>query len=344
MRSKKTIARRGLQLLLFGAFFYLGEGVLALLLCREPSSWGRRILNQLYQESSIDACFVGGSQVLQGIDPDIASEILGGTAVNLTSSQQPPAATAALVREALREHPEISRVYVSLDYSLVMAEDVNLESIYIVSDAMKPSWNKVRYLLRATPQEYYLNSFLPLRKGESYAFSLSEIRSNLQTLFSEDYRSRRAVRGFADNAGMSEAEFEALAARIREGDEVQPLADEMGEVVLPERSAWAIRDILAACAENGIRPVFFATPMPAFVTEKISDYDQYVRAVEELLSAAGAAYYDYNTDASDAAAESVSRFDRSASENFTDEYHLSGEGAGRFTELLLGSGGASCRQ
>ncbi len=341
MRSKKhKIMRRGLQILLFGAILYLAEWGLALLLCKEPSSWGRRILNQIYQESSIDVCFIGGSQVLQGIDPSVASEVLGGTAVNLTSSQQPPAATAALVREALREHPEISRMYVSLDYSLVMAEDVNLESIYIVADAMKPSRNRLRYLLRATPQEYYLNSFLPLRKGESYATSPAEIRANLQTLFSEDYRNRSAVQGFADNAGMSEDAFEALAEKIREGEEVQPLADEEGGVALPERSAEAIRDILTACEEHGIQPVFFATPMPAFMTEKITDYDRYVQAVEELLLEAGALYYDYNTCISEASAESVLQFDRNAAENFTDEYHLSGAGARQFTGLLLESDGA----
>ncbi len=324
-----------MQVLIFLTILYLAEWLLSLLLCREPSSWGRKILNQIYQEDSIDVCFVGGSQVLQGIDPEIAQKKLGGTVVNITSSQQPPAATAALVREILDEHPEISEVYVSLDYSLLMTEDVNLESIYIVADAMKPSWNKIRYLLKATPQEYYLNSFLPLRKGEGYASSLSEIMENLKTLFSENYRKRFAAGGFANNAGMSEAEFAALAAEVSGKDEIQPLADETGTVVLPERSVQALRDILAACEKSGVQPVFVATPIPEFMTEKIADYDEYVQAVEEILSAAGAAYYDYNTAMSAADEESVSQFDRNAAENFTDEYHLSGTGAGQFTSLLL---------
>lgn len=333
--TRKRIITRAAQIGLFIGLFVLAEWLIALLLCREPSAWGRRILNQVYSDEHIDTCFVGGSQVLQGIDPSIVSERIGSTAVNITSSQQPPAATAALVREVLKEHPEISRVYVSLDYSLLMAEDVNLESIYIVSDAMKLSWNKVRYLLRATPQEYYVNSFLPLRKGEQYASSLSEIKENIRTLCSEDYRNRIAASGFVAKDGMRADEFLTLKEEVLGDDSYHALADESGHVILPKRSRQAIEDILDACRVNGVELVFFATPMPDFMTEAVPDYDRYAEMLERLLSQEGAAYYDYNTLVSDASAESVRRFDRSEAGNFADEWHLSGEGAQRFTELLM---------
>ena len=354
--------RHFLQVLLFLSILYLAEWGLSLLLSKEPSSWGRRILNQMYQKGTIDVCFVGGSQVLQGIDCNTASELLGGNVVNLTSSQQPPAATAALVQEVLNEHPEISQIYVSLDYSLVMTDDVNLESIYIVADAMKPSLNKLRFLRKATPEEYYVNSFLPLRKGESYARSFGDIKSNIQTVLSSEYRNRTAVNGFADNEGMSAESYQALAAEYADGSKDQRLSEVVSEetldaadnaeqehavdsredaakegsaVTLPERSLEAIEDIIAACSENGTELVFFASPMPEFLTDSVLDYDAYVQTVAALVHAEGLMYYDYNSELSDTPAESVAAFDRNAAENFTDEYHLSGDGARQFTKLLL---------
>lgn len=326
-----------LKLLIFLAFFYFAECGLAILLCKEPSSWGRKILNQIYQENEIDICFVGGSQVLQGIDPEIASVQLGGTAVNITSSQQPPTATATLVRELVREHPEVSRIYVSLDYSLLMTTDINLESIYIVSDALKLSWNKIWYLLRATPQEYYVNSFLPLRRGESYATSLHDMKNNLEALRRENRQGRECVGGFADNVGMNEEAFEVLASEVSAGDKIVSKADEDGQVVLPERTVRALEDIVKVCNTNDIQLIFFATPLPQFMTDAITDYDQYVQEVERILSDAGISYYDFNTEMSEAVMSEIHKFDRNKAENFTDEYHLSGTGAKRFTELLLES-------
>ncbi len=200
---------------------------------------------------------------------------------------------------------------------------------------MKLSWNKVRYLLRATPQEYYVNSFLPIRKGEQYASTLSEIKENIRTLCSEDYRNRIAAGGFVEKDGMRSEEFLALKEEVLGDDSFHALADESGQVVLPERSRQAMEDILDACRANDAELVFFATPMPDFMTEAVPDYDRYAEMLERLLSQEGVAYYDYNTLVSDASAESVSRFDRSEAGNFEDEWHLSGEGAQRFTELLM---------
>lgn len=317
-----------IKISVFVALFYLFEYILAALLTAEPSTWGRRILNQMYREKPVTECFIGGSQVLQGIDTAIVREYLGDNVISLTSSQQPVTATEALLRETKREHAELSTVYIALDYSLVMAGDINLESIYIVADAMKPSLNKVRFLLRATPEEYYLNSFLPLRKGENYSFSWNRICGNLQLYFSKEYRQRATTPGFAANDGMNRGEYQMLEAKLAAAPTV--LMEEEREVVIPERSTEAIRGIISFCKENDIELVFLATPIPECLTNAITNYSDYVEAIETLIESESAtcSYYDFNVG------ELAMAIDRMDPSYFMDEYHLSGDGAAAFTKAL----------
>lgn len=187
----------------------------------------------------------GGSQILYGIDCDEAGRKFGQTVTNLTSSQQPLPATDAVLRETSAHHPEMKTAYVSLDYSLVMIEEVNLESIYIVSDALKPSWNKIRYLLHATPQEYYLNSFLSLKKGEGYSLSMERIRDNLEVLMDPLYRTSQYTEGFVSREGMSQEAYETFQSKY--ANQSRRLPERNGRVILPSHSEWAIWDMNAYC-------------------------------------------------------------------------------------------------
>lgn len=321
---KKTNWGKGvIKLLTFIILFYAAEMAVFCLFGTEISSWSRRILNQMYQSEPIEIGVIGGSQVLYGVSPSIIEEKTGKSAANLTSSQQPLTAADAILRETVKHHPEMKEVYVSLDYSLVMAEEVNLESIYMVADAMPLSCNKLRYLLHATPQEYYLNSLLPLRKGESYSFSMDQIRKNLDVLCKWNYREKVSAGGFAPHAGMDLDTWNGLQEEYTVKSE--HLTEEKGRVSLPERSEWAIRDMVCFCKKQGIRIVFFATPVPEFVTDSVNNYEKYADAVCRLLKEVGGEeYLDFN----------LISFDRKNAEYYNDDFHLSGMGAEIFTVEL----------
>lgn len=323
MRNHCKAAKKiAVRIFLFAALFYVGELLIFELTGAGVSSFARRILNQMYMDNSIEAGFFGGSQILHGVDCDVAERELGKKTANLTSSQQPLTATDAVLRETAAHHPEMKTAYVSLDYSLVMAEEVNLESIYIVSDAMKPSWNKIRYLLHATPQEYYMNSFLPLKKGEDYSLSMERIRDNLHVLMDPSYQTSQYAAGFIPVEEMSQEDY----ARVKEqyAGRSEKLAENNGRVQLPSGSEWAIRDMIAFCQQRDIHLVFFATPVPEFLTDYVMNYEEYVDAVKRILNDSGVTYLDYN----------CSSLDRDCADYFHDEWHLSGTGAAEFTGLL----------
>lgn len=321
--KKKNSLRIGVTVILFAAVFYLAEWFVFALTATEISSWSRKILNQMYREEKIEIGVIGGSQVLYGVSPSVIEERTGKSAANLTSSQQPLTAANAILQETAKHHPEMKDVYVSLDYSLVMAEEVNLESIYMVADAMPLSCNKLRYLLHATPQEYYLNSLLPLRKGESYSFSMDQIRKNLDVLCKWNYREKVSAGGFAPHDGMDLDTWNGLQEEYTVKSE--HLTEETGRVSLPERSEWAIRDMVCFCKKQGIRIVFFATPVPEFVTDSVNNYEKYADAVCRLLKEVGGEeYLDFN----------LISFDRKNAEYYNDDFHLSGMGAEIFTVEL----------
>lgn len=323
MRNHCKAAKKiAVRIFLFAALFYVGELLIFELTGAGVSSFARKILNQMYMENSIEAGFFGGSQILHGVDCDVAERELGEKTANLTSSQQPLAATDAVLRETAIHHPELKTAYVSLDYSLVMAEEVNLESIYIVSDALKPSWNKLRYLLHATPQEYYLNSFLPLKKGEEYSLSMERIRDNLNVLMDTSYQTRQYAGGFIPVEKMSQKDY--LSAKEQYVGRPERLPEENGQVQIPSQSEWAIRDMIAFCQQRDIHLVFFATPVPEFLTDYVINYEEYVDAVKDVLKDSGVIYLDYN----------CASFDRNCADYFHDEWHLSGKGAAEFTGLL----------
>lgn len=327
-----------MKVILFAAVFYLAELAVFCLFGTEISSWSRKILNQMYADSPIEIGVIGGSQVLYGVSPSVMQEETGRVSANLTSSQQPLAATDAILRETAKHHPEMKEVCVSLDYSLVMADEVNLESIYIVSDAMAPSWNKIRYLFHATPQEYYLNSLLPLRKGEGYSVSKEQWKSNLAVLTERDYRRKEYAGGYAPHEGMSQDAYDELSEEYQSKKESLP--EENGKVLLPERSQWAIQDMVNFCENNDIRLTFFATPVPEFVTESVTNYDRYVQTVSELLDESGVEYLDFNLGRKDDVNQNFDEksarypFDRENPNFFNDDFHLSGTGAELFTEKL----------
>ena len=117
--------------------------------------------------------------------------------------------------------------------------------------------------------------------------------------------------------------WNALQEEYHETKEHLPAQN--GRVILPERSEWAILDMVRFCKKRGIRIVFFAAPVPEFVTDSVDNYEEYADTICQLLNEAGGEeYMDFNLIA----------FDRKNTAYYTDDFHLSESGAELFTKEL----------
>ena len=65
-------------------------------------------------------------------------------------------------------------------YETGYKDRTQMTGTYIISDYMKPSYNKARFLLQASSAKHYANSFFPARRSWENFFHPAEMLKLLQ--------------------------------------------------------------------------------------------------------------------------------------------------------------------
>ena len=148
-------------------FLFCGKGF-HYLLVDDTQSYTRLMMHEFYNQKNIDILFVGSSHCYGALDPEITDELFQANTFNAGSSLQAQDASFALIREAVERY-DVKHIYLEM-YYLMLANDnyqdrEQLTGTYIISDYMRPSLNKVRFLLEASAPKYYINSFILTPEG-----------------------------------------------------------------------------------------------------------------------------------------------------------------------------------
>lgn len=320
MKTLTKIIRSVLFLLLFllcGVFFRY-------LLTDDTSSYTRLMLHEFYAQDSIDVLFVGSSHCYAALDPEITDAVFGMNTFNAGSSLQAQDASFALIREAVERY-DVKQIYLEM-YYLMMTNDnyrerEQLTGTYIISDYMRPSLNKLRFLLEASSPEYYVNSFLPARRDWKKLLEPEKIAELVRKKQTSAYRNYEPfgnyrTKGFVANQG-------TIPGGI--------LLDNAGfDRVHPENASedWirTIREIIAYCDRKGVRLTLFSAPMTLFQTAGTGNYDDYEALIRELTAGTGVRYVDFNQCRED-------YFDQKP-EYFADAGHLNETGAEAFSRIF----------
>ena len=318
MKSIKII----IKIFFFLAFFILGQYIIRCAILNDRDAYGRMLLSNIYQnEKNIDVLVCGASHCQLGVNTTLMEEDFGSGIINAGTSAQGLETTLALIKEAAEYH-DLKTVFVDLDYSIVMRENPNLESIYMVSDYFKPSFRKMEYLLNATPFEFYLNSFLPLHIGREYTKDINVIRQNLKSRIDKSYEQvddTYLFRKWDTDFEPSVSELEGVLWSTFEGETIS--------TKIPDIQQKNLRSIIKFCESKGIRLEFFCTPSSPLFMNRIENYDEYLSVLKEFLQPLGKECHDFNL-----CKETALLFDYN--KHFKDDNHLSGEGATLFTEVL----------
>lgn len=318
MKSIKII----IKIFFFLSFFIMGQYLIRCAILNDKDAYGRMLLGNIYQnENNIDVLVCGASHCQLGVNTTLMKEDFGQGVINAGTSAQGLETTLALIKEAASYH-DLKTVFVDLDYSIVMREDPNLESIYMVSDYFKPSFRKVEYLLNATPFEFYLNSFLPLHIGREYTKDINVIRQNLKSRLDKSYNhidDKYLFRKWDTDFEPSVSELEGILWSTFAGEEIS--------TKIPDIQQKNLKNIIKFCEGKGIQLEFFCTPSSPLFMNRIENYDEYLRVLKEFLQPLGKECYDFNL-----CKETALLFDYN--KHFKDDNHLSGEGATLFTEVL----------
>ena len=294
------------------------------LLIDDTQSYTRLMMHEFYNQKNIDILFVGSSHCYASLDPSITDEIFGMNTFNAGSSLQAQDASFALIREAAERY-QVKQIYMEM-YYLMMDNDEykdreQMTGTYIISDYMRPSLNKLRFLLQASSPAYYVNSFLPARRNWEKLLHPSEMAETLRKKAAATYRDYQPIGGYRVKG------FVANSGDIPGG----LLLDNAGfDSIHPENASadWlrTIRLIIEWCEKKGIQLTLFSAPMTLFQTAGLGNYDDYIGLVRSMTEGTSVRYVDFNL-----CREEI--FDQTP-DLFSDAGHLNEKGAERFSRLF----------
>lgn len=130
----------------------------------------KQLMTDFYNmEDNVDNIYLGSSHVHYNIKPEILDVISGENNYNLATGLQPMNTSYYLLKEAGKEN-KISHVYLELscglttgDYGKIKTYE-QLPNNWRVLDYVKPSLNKLQWILDISEPEYYYLSFFPARR------------------------------------------------------------------------------------------------------------------------------------------------------------------------------------
>lgn len=307
------------------------------LLMDDSQSYTRLTMHELYERADageeIDTLFLGSSHCYRAYDPELYEELTGRTAYNLGSSSQNYDTSYYLLREAARLY-DLKTVYLDMYYKFLFmdSEDRDLVQANIISDYMRPSLNKLSFLLTTTEAKNYTNRFFPFRRSWQELGDFAYVRENLAKKQAESYRKYEPVTVEADQyAGRgfvwSDARLDVDA--ITWWDNFGKVADDMQlDTTYP---VSYIEKIVSFCREHDIRLVFVTAPSLNQYLEAIGPYDSAHAYVQKLAERFGVEYLDFNL--------AKTEYLELTADDYIDVDHLNGAGAEKLTLLLTEADG-----
>ena len=300
------------SLCLFGLDYVLSD---------DSKSYARIQMHELYEQEDIDSLFLGASHVYGGLNPAVTDEVWNQNTFSCSTSSQRINTSYALLKEADKV-ADIDTCYLEMSAKGVTKEvgEGLLDEVYRVADYLKPSWNRVSYLLNAVPSEQYVNAFWRTRRNWKSIYSLSKMKRTISNKRTEAYKNYEYATDTEHYVGKGfihfTAEFNNVAIGIRE-----PIKNPVSEDY-----RHYFQKTVEYCRENDIKLICFGIPLCEFTMETIGNYDVYYKEAKELCEQYGVPYYDFNL-ANPAVLDLQDN-------DFRDVNHLNAAGAEKFSRVF----------
>lgn len=312
-------------------FIGIDQG-LRYILVDDTSSYTRIMLHEMYEsEENIDVAFVGSSHVFRSLIPDIADERLGAYTFNAGSSHQLMDGSFAMIKE-ITEYHDVQKIYLELYYGVVengsYTERTSMTPTYILSDYMRPSFNKISYILKASSDDYWINSLILARRNWTSMLDYEYIQELISTKNSDSYRNYEWVREDGETEYYVDRGFVAEDATAEDDGYINEFA--YGEIkAIDRKSDWyrSLQSIVDYCNSQRVELYFFIAPQPEWTIVGKQNYQEYHDEIQAISEELGVSFYDFNFCKN----EYMDLNDRSL---FRDDHHLNTTGAARFTSLF----------
>ncbi|MDD6812010.1 MAG: hypothetical protein PUD93_09120 [Lachnospiraceae bacterium] len=305
----------------------------------DTDEFSRYMLHDFYkQEENIDRLYIGSSHVFCGINPVILDDINGENNYNLATGTQQLITSYYLLREADRKH-DIEKVYLDLYYDCTTEglgnfhEYETIPYSWIVLNQMKPSVNKLSYILHLSEPRYYYMSFLAFTRYKEQLFQPDYIaniveRKQTDVYKNYEYEHIRKVDGKEYVMHSAQKGFMTYNGVIEAGGFYSDVPETpMKENPLTEESLEYLLKIVEYCKNRGIVLTCIGCPISDFQLQANGTYDNYVSQIRSLAKEYGFSYYDFNLCKEE-------YLDVADNCYWSDQGHLNTAGAEKFTEFL----------
>lgn len=303
--------------------------VVRYILIDDTASYTRVTFHEMYEQENIDVLFVGSSHCYRSFVPAIFDKELGVNTFNAGTSAQSLDGSYMIIKEAAR-YNDLKHIYLELYYNIAYAkykERTDLTQTYIISDYMKPSIDKVKYLINASTKEHYPNSFIIGRRNWSKFFEADYIKDLLIKKETDDYKNYEYTyitndaewyggKGYCANSNTIE-NWNYFSHKGWNNIELDKFSEDWFK---------SLQDIIKFCDKNGISLTFVSAPMSNYLTAGSENYDDYVELIREITKDTNVDYYDFNL--------CKEQYLPNTSSLFKDADHLNHHGAEIFSHLF----------
>lgn len=326
----KKYLKKLASLALFLLFMLLINSFFHFILVDDSESFTRIMMHEMYtQEKDIEVLYLGSSHCYRSLIPEVTDTYFNTNTFNAGTSLQQLDATYAMLKETAKSN-DLRQVYVELYYGVngeIFADRTDMTATYLISDYMKPSFNKLQLILNAGSSEHYVNGFILGRRNWEKLFDPGYIAQTVRRKFSEPYKNYDYItikgdtyraKGYMAN----DMQFSGSSNYITSND----LGSAFYENYISDDCRKYIIKIIEFCKKEDIKLTFFTAPMTDFSLITLGNYDSYINQVNALLNEYDVDYYDFNLckleylDLSDA--------------DYIDPQHLNTTGATKFSNVF----------
>lgn len=266
------------------------------LLIDDTKSYTRIMMHELYEsEENIDVLFLGSSHSYRSLNPEITDEVFGAHTFNAGTSLQGLDTAYALLVETDKQN-DLKEVYVELYYGITSEtyhERKDLTATYLVSDYMKPSFNRIQLLINASSPKHYFNSFILGRREWEKLFDAAYLNELFAKKQSTSYKNYEYIVDATD-AYMGRG---FVGSSIIYGEDSNYMPSEsfaFYDNYISKDCKTYLGKIIDYCKKNNIRLAFYSAPMHNFDLASFGNYDYYIKQVNDFLADYDVFYYDFN--------------------------------------------------
>ncbi len=268
------------------------------------------------QRDSLDAVFIGASDMYTSFMPGRAYEQYGFTSYLLASESITSEGVKTAVKEVVRtQHPGIIVIEANAFLYADDKNDANQAHIHKFFDNLPLSFNKLEYIQKHVPVDEKWEYVFPLMKYHGLWTEYPERFYMMASNLSLDVRGYNYLKGFRTTAQVYNAKKECLNSQ---------LSSETGELDLDPKLEAQLMDLLDYCDRQNLNVVFVRAPH--YVTKDTYDRVKRSNRMAKIVNERGYSYYTLENDAV--------RIGIDEKHDFYNEDHMNIYGALKFTDYL----------